>query len=411
VSTRLSASQLQRVAVCPASAVLPRVDSVNAAAARGTALHSYLEAVPVVGRDEALASVPDEYRAACEALDLEALPVCAVRYAAEVAFAFDPATWRARELGRSMGRDYSGARPGEIVGTADVVGLSEDGSTLVVADWKTGRSELAKAERNWQLRFLALAGCRTYGATSAHVALVHIHENGTAHYDSAVFDPFDLAVIAHELARLANRVAFAARSHASGEPPLATTGEHCKWCPCLPYCPAQTALVRTVVSGDPEWVESGWDRPVTPQDAARAYEIVKAVKAALARIERNLYTYAAGTPIPLPNGLVLGQVESTREEVDGEVARRVLAELHGQDVADRACEWSTSKAAIERALRPVAASTEQKITHLKKSALAAIAAAGGITRNTTTSVREHAPDNRAAAQVAADMAALAASLE
>jgi RecB family exonuclease len=407
VSTRLSASQLQRVAVCPASAVLPRVDSVNAAAARGTALHSYLEAVPVVGRDEALASVPDEYRAACEALDLEALPVCAVRYAAEVAFALDPRTGAARELGRSMGRDYSGAKGHEIVGTADVVGLSEDGSTLAVLDYKTGRgADLAKAERNWQLRFLALAGCRTYGATSAHVALVHVHENGTAHYDSAVFDAFDLAVIAHDLARLANRVAFAERSVRAGEPPLATTGEHCKWCPCLPYCPAQTALVRTVAGEIDEW-----DRPVTPADAARAYERVKALKAALARVERNLYTYAAGTPIPLPNGLVLGQVETTREEVDGEIARRVLAELHGQDVADRACEWSTSKAAIERALRPVAASTEQKITHLKKSALAAIAAAGGITRNTTTSVREHAPDNRAAAQVAADMAALAASLE
>jgi hypothetical protein len=88
----------------------------------------------------------------------------------------------------------------------------------------------------------------------------------------------------------------------------------------------------------------------------------------------------------------------------------VLAELHGQDVADRACEWSTSKAAIERALRPVAASTEQKITHLKKSALAAIAAAGGITRNTTTSVREHAPDTRAAKEIVADVAALTEQL-
>jgi hypothetical protein len=83
-------------------------------------------------------------------------------------------------------------------------------------------------------------------------------------------------------------------------------------------------------------------------------------------------------------------VETSREDVDGEIARRVLAEIHGAEVAERACDWSTSKAAIERALRPLA-TKERKITHLKRDALAAIAEAGGVRRNVTTSIREHVP--------------------
>lgn len=395
----LTASSLQRYAVCPASAVLPRAESVNERAHRGHVIHAFLENVPKIGREEALAAVPEEYRDACAVIDVDALPLDALRFAQEVTFAYDVATGRAREIGRGLTREqaYADLKSTEIGGTADVVGLSADGRTVVVLDFKTGRTEIAAAERNWQLLFLAIASSRAYGAIDARVGLIHIPEDGLPWYDAATLDAFDVDAGAVDLRKLFDRVEASARAVEEGRPPSAVTGEHCRYCPCLAYCPAQTALVRQMAA-DPEVADL--DRPVTVQDAARAYEKVKALKAALRRVEQNLYTFAAAHPIPLPNGMVLGPVESSREGVDGEIARRVLAELYGQATADRACEWSTSKAAIERALKPLAVTLEKKLAPLKREALAAIAEAGGISRTVTTSIKEHVPDKQAAIQVA-----------
>jgi hypothetical protein len=397
----LTASSLGRYAVCPASAVLPRVESVpHERTTRGSVIHRCLELVAQVGREEALAEVPDEYRAACEAIDLDALPLDGMRWAQEVSFAYDVATGRARVIGHGLSREeaYQGLAPTEVTGTADSVGISADGLTVYVTDYKTGRTEIARAAINWQLRFLALASTRAYGAVHARVALIHIPDSGLPWYDPASFDAWEVDGVALELRRLWDRVAFAAASVAAGEPPLCTTGDLCRWCPSLPYCPAQTALVRQVARD----VEEGRDLAgaLTPATAAAAWERVKSIKAAVKRAESAIYTFAAGSPIPLPGGLVLGPVETTREEVDGAVARAVLGELHGWDVADRACEFSTSKAAIERALRGVAATTGKKITHLKRDALEAIGEARGITRKTTTTIKEHVPSDRAALEIA-----------
>jgi hypothetical protein len=388
----LTASSLQRYAMCAASAVLPRVESApHERTVRGSAIHSFLEAVPVVGREEALATVPEEWRAACALIDLDALPLDGAKVAQEVTYAFNVATGKARELGRSLGRDYRGTcKATEIVGTADVVGLSADGTAVYVDDFKTGRSELARAAVNWQLRMLALAACRTYGARRAHVSLIHIEDNGTAWADRASFDAFDLDVIAADLRALVARVREAAEAVAAGASPTCTTSDLCRWCPSLTYCPAQTALVRTVIGELDTDPAGGFATPVTVEQASTAWERLKSIKAAIKRAEQALYTYAAAHPIPLPGGMVLGPVETSREDVDGEIARRVLAEIHGAEVAERACDWSTSKAAIERALRPLA-TKERKITHLKRDALAAIAEAGGVRRNVTTSIREHVP--------------------
>jgi hypothetical protein len=60
--------------------------------------------------------------------------------------------------------------------------------------------------------------------------------------------------------------------------------------------------------------------------------------------------------------------------VDGAVAWNVLREQHGEAVADAACELSTSKAAIERALKEVA--PRGSLAAYKRKALEAIGNAG-----------------------------------
>lgn len=426
VSRLLTASSLQRYAICSASAVLPQVQSVSEAATRGTWLHRFAEEVPKLGREEALANVPDEYRAAAECIEVAALPLDAMRYAQEVTFAYDVVTGVAREVGRGLTREqaYANLAPAEIGGTADVVGISEDGLTVIIFDFKFGHSPIAKAAANWQIRFLVMAAARAYGAIQGRGALIHVKTNGLPFYDAAAFDAFEVALIAHETAGLYERAARAEQAHRAGEVPPCTTGEHCRYCPSLAYCPAQTSLVRTVVG---ELEAGDLDRPLTVATAAEAWQRVKAIEAWAKRAKAVLVTYAAGNPIPLPGGLVLGSVtEAANERVDGATARAVLLDLEGGAegaiyfaswvtgsdptpaldalagwaFADQACEFSTSKTAIEKALRPVAQSLGLTFAAVNRAALGAVRAAGAMSRPTVTTVKEHVPSERAAIEVA-----------
>jgi hypothetical protein len=63
-----TASGLERIAICEGAAVLPSVGSVSDDASRGHAIHAFLEAVPKVGRDAALAACPEDVRPFCESL-------------------------------------------------------------------------------------------------------------------------------------------------------------------------------------------------------------------------------------------------------------------------------------------------------------------------------------------------------
>src|SRR6202022_4416402 len=56
----------------------------------------------------------------------------------EQKFAYDPFANSARLLLSKKERDYSGKKPSELPGTADLVLVSPDQKQFVVLDWKTG---------------------------------------------------------------------------------------------------------------------------------------------------------------------------------------------------------------------------------------------------------------------------------
>lgn len=59
----------------------------------------------------------------------------------------------------------------------------------------------------------------------------------------------------------------------------------------------------------------------------------------------------------------------------------------GGDVADAASKWTMSKAGLHEAVRTHAKSTGQKISHVEKEVLKAIADAGGVKTTNETQVR------------------------
>ena len=391
--TALTASILPRAAICPPTVVLPQVKGrTSKPAGRGIAIHGFLEAVPALGREEALARTPAEFRAACEVIDLERLPPLSLASAVtEVTYALHVDTGAVRELGRNLGRDYSGRREGEICGTADYVALTADGRCVFVADWKTGRGLLQPARMNLQIRFLALCAARLYGRDEAVGALVHIREDGTPWYDSAAFDVFDLDATLAEVRHVAARVVGAWAEVQAGITPTVTISEFCKHCPAYEACPAQVGLIRHL-GASPEATERDMRGLITEDNVREAYRRMRLIEEGLKRVKEAIHGWTlTHSPIDLGEGLVYGPVETHREQVDGAVVRRILAEKYGQEIADAACEWSSSKVAIREALRRVVQLHGGKLAPLEREVLEAVRAAGGIEDQTSVNVKEYRP--------------------
>ena len=392
---RPTASSLERAGRCVGSAILPRVDEVTDAASRGLAIHTFLARVAEVGREEALGEVSEEFRPVCAAIDLDVLPTSALEVIAELAVAYDPESGAARELGRNIGRRYPPAGPGEFVGTADIVTLSA--AEVFVADFKTGHGLITPAKENPQLRFLGLAAARLFGRRQLRVSLIRIAEDGTPFFDSADLDALELDAIEEEVRDLARRLDQAKDLLTLGEPPPVTTGIHCRRCPSLVYCPGQTALVKKL-GGHPEAVADEIVAALTPEQAATAWARMKVVEEVLRRTREALYAYARDNGIHLPNGVVVGEVETHRRQLDGRLAFEVLERLHGHDVARAAVDVEASQASIERALRGVAEATGEKLAKLKRRVMAELEQVGAVSVRTSKVVREHLQDqnNKAA---------------
>lgn len=381
-----SGSSLERVAACPTSAALPQVrEESTEHADRGTAVHAFLAAVGKVGREKALEEVPEEYRDACAAIDLDALPSLE-GFAAEVAFAYDWQTGTAREIGRDRERDYGILGATEIPLTVDAVGFHGDG--VVVVDWKSGRRSVTPARYNWQLRLGALAACRTYGYHRATVAIVYVRDGSRPWFDRAEFDEFDIETVADEVRAVALRVQEAAKVVKEGRAPNVTEGAHCRYCPAVRSCPAKTGLIRAAV-GAPATFAEGL-AALMPEQVGEVWEKATAALSLLhkLRAEIEAMTREHG-PIPLPSGKVLQVVQTQQERVtNGQAVYEYLSTKHGADVAMRACEIDSSKSAIREALRPVAKQTGEKLAQLEREALAALRDAGAITSKVGSRVDE-----------------------
>ena len=166
---------------------------------------------------------------------------------AEVAYAINLGTGRARELGVDINRKYRehGMVDGEFGGAADVVWTSTDVETgrkiAHIRDWKVTwgvASHVAPAAENGQLMLLAHAACAVTGAAEAQVEIFAIDaRTGQEHLDSARHKRISLMRRAAELKLLL------------AEPePEPTPGRHCvsMYCPFVGTCPAVGESIRSL---------------------------------------------------------------------------------------------------------------------------------------------------------------------
>jgi len=384
-----SASNLSRCLACPASYALPQTpDEASESALRGTEIHAYLEQHVNRDHDPSAAQgeleLSDDTAEYVQRLDpTEALQGREV-VAAEVTFTYTPRTDKAAQLAKEVKVDYRNSEE-FIGGTADLV-LKEPDGRWVILDWKSGTNVEHPAE-NKQLLFFATCLRAIYGKdtpVSGEIAFLDpITGKITlvrANYSVEATDAFKKALWAalEEMKRAEGTL-----SRGQALTKGLKTGPHCKYCPAFSLCPQQRHLAQSIAAGAVLGIvpQKGSIMVMSPKAAGVAWQRLKELRQLLAQVEWELRCYAEDTPIELPNGGTISVKQTQRESLSAEIARKVLTEQGGKELAEAASSYSVSKASIKRGLKALGKPNGAKDMNLL---LEQLAARGGIVKTMGT---------------------------
>lgn len=345
---------------CRLAACLPIAKRGNAYAAEGTVFHKFFQRVveaqgspPLISgpgldlaaaREVALQEAPAELRAALAMVQLDTLQLDPKAIATEVAFAFDAITGKAREIGRGLERQYGELAATEYAGTIDRAALTSDGGGYV-GDYKRFGYSTPRCSENRQMKFAALCVSRAWSAKYVDAEIVRIDDDGEPWSDTARFEAFDLDSFEQELVQLRHRMETDQAAWANGDVPEATLGDHCRYCPSLPYCPAKMSLARAVIGGESDEIRKlaaaakEGKLLVGPDAAPRIWALVKQAKAVLEAVDGALRDLARAIPFVLEDGTVVGPVPwPVREVTGGQKAADVVQELLGEEARKAAVQ-------------------------------------------------------------------------
>ena len=333
----LSASKLDRAAVCPASFALPCVfEPPSVDATKGTEFHASM-ADPL--RDGA----PAWHKAL-----FEELTDGADRVYTERCYAWSPALAKGRDLG-THDRDYSGLAPDEIGGTADLVVVR--GKSATVYDYKTGF--LGASIDTAQLAHNALAVAAAYGLDEVTVALVIVDLDAETYYvKSKALDCFALDAETERVDKIVHGVDVARDALNAGRTLDVTESEDgCRYCPCRQSCPAKTQAISLVLRTEHVALPTAEEllANATPERAAQAWVLAKALEELAGNVRRLVADRAQAERLPLSDGSYLTAVPVEREGIaDVDAALSALRPLLG-DAVDGAVVTTRklSKGAVE----------------------------------------------------------------
>lgn len=388
----ITASKLYILAHCPAAAALPEVkEERSEAAAYGTAIHAFLSNAGAAGREAALELAGDEYREACEAIDLEALPVGKAHTHHEVGYAYDVLTGEVQHLGNNLTRDAIDRtkHPDSLylVGIFDLAGFTPDNRGLVL-DVKTGWRRQPPANTSEQLLLGAVCLARHAKLDQVIVGHVILREGQRPFFSMATLDELALGAAEANLVGLHRRAIQQRELRAVGSDDLRySLGDWCRYCPAKLHCAAQTKLVRAMAS-QPVTLEAMVKEALTEATAATAITRLEILQDAMNRAWAALYAYAEEHPIQMPDGRWFRKGRKSRWTFDPQITAQVLSELVGPELAMRAFTLKASVKRIEDLARKLV--KEEKapgtIKETREGLLESITAAGGRKKEVTEKV-------------------------
>lgn len=365
-----SPSQVYRVERCPVSETYPHIQRETAFSAAGTAAHKLMADVRELRAADPALSVEQARAAALRRVEdpehlpvLEALPLEDKRlpsldpsaYTAELAMALDVERGSARVLGKGLSREQARAlaRPGEMVGIADLAGHAAGRG--VVWDLKFGHGEVPRAAVNRQTDTYLLMLALALGLDGGYQGIVRVWGEGAVWPDVVERDALELD---EHLLRLRALVRQRAEVLAlpPAERPRPVEGPWCEHCPAFLHCEAKLQLLRQVVA-DPEAAcpapPSGPAVVVDPATLGEGWNRLRRAQRALERVEAIYKAIARAQPIPIGEGKVLGERATESESLVGPAAIRALEAEYGpvgKAVAEEARSEMTA-ASLERALK------------------------------------------------------------
>lgn len=365
---RWSASSIPRLLACPVSALLPQHDYKTKYAEEGSEHHAEQEAAIDVGDEDAIHP------------DVLALIREGDETVTEMAFAYDPETDTARELGRITREQYASlTKPGELPGKPDLI-IKGNGRILIV-DHKSFE-EVDDAERNAQAATYALMVARAWGYDECDVSIVY---RATWRRPShATLNALDLAAHGDRLRKLRSDI-----NAAVTQPQLfISDGKHCRYCPSfLSGCTRIESLQRRVQNGALVRQAEQLMPFANDDDAAMAFDLYERLKMLTARVGAALHARAAERPIPRPGGKVWGPREREgSRKIDGDAAYAALKEKYGQAVADAAVTRAATQKGIEAALKQAGV---KSATKAKESLVKQLEEAGAVKRKPSVKFEEY----------------------
>lgn len=222
---------------------------------------------------------------------------------------------------------------------------------------------------------------RVNGAAEVDVAIAYLRQGGGIRWDRAHLDEFALEAAAARVRRVMAQVDAAVWAAARGGALGYGTGLHCRRCPALAFCPAQTALLLAAL-GRP--LAPGEIAKLSDEDAGRAYVQLKVMEEQVANGLAGARARAERAGLPLPDGDRLVPVETQRRALNLDKALPVLREAFGAQ-ADEQVERSLSAEAVTRLARQLAPGKGQK--KAADALWAKLDAAGAVRRSSFVQLR------------------------
>lgn len=361
-----SASKSARAINCPGSFSLPQVEEDESEhAARGTVIHQFMENTRKLGRDAALAQVPDEHQTTCEVIDVDWLLSLNGRVLVEAGFSWNLGTGEARFHGERM--KHGDVPDGDVTAILDLVIIT--GDEVVVIDYKTGRM-VEKAQDNPQLLTGAALVEDAFGLNLPVSGCILYLWDGFSHFDRASWDALDLDAHRSVMIQTASRL--------QSKDATVRTGRWCRYCPAFSSCPAKVAMVRAAAEGK---LQASFADALLHGKADLAVQTLVDLKSLVGALHSQLQSYVEGRgPIDMGSGNVWGpRTSKPREQLDGKAVYQMLKDSLGAEVALSAVSLESSKKALREALSPVAKSKGVPLAKLERDALEVLRKSGGVT--------------------------------
>lgn len=303
----------------------------------------------------------------------------------EVAFAFDATTWKARRLPSKGERDYSARAPTEVAGTVDLCLVDPVNRRGIVIDLKTGRGSHALADHREQLEHGALCLAQVHHLDEVVIAVAHVHAHGVL-VDPQTVDDLDLGAVGLRLSEKLGGL-----PHEKPKP----SPRDCRYCPGKGSCPVTLAAVEAAAADGGIDLPAVLAGPVADQDHARKLlDVLPRIEAWVGVQRKHLEVFAKAEPVVLDERRRWGAVEKPGRDridltVEGSLA--ILSDALGS-FGEKAVDMTTTKAALERAVRAqLAAEHANKRGALKArmdALLAQLRAAGALARGAPYTVFE-----------------------